>query len=352
MGIPENELNKVFEAFFKGSNNKKNSSGIGLHLTKELVDLHKGKVKVKSLKGAEFIVTLHKGKSHFSSNEIVQETEVLIDDKKDLMADLESNYFVESDLVYTDDQYSLLIIEDNKELSGFLSNKLSEQYNIFLSDGTDAIDKAFDLIPDIILCDVNLPEKDGFEICKELKKDLRTSHIPTVILTALSDKESYIKGLQAGADFYLTKPFSYSILIQSLKSLLYNREKLRFYFTNNVHKVEETDSFGNMEQDFLCRINEAIEEHMEDSHFSVENLADILKISRVQLYRKVKALLGLSISEYINEKRLAKAKNYLMESNFSISQIAYHVGYSSPGYFSTSFKNKYGITPNAFRNIN
>ncbi|MEH6408026.1 MAG: substrate-binding domain-containing protein, partial [Leeuwenhoekiella sp.] len=305
IGIPEKELNKVFEAFFKGSNNRKNSSGIGLHLTKELIDLHKGMIKVKSLKGSEFTVILNKGKSHFSSSEIIHETDVLIDEKKDLMADLESNYYVESNPVYTDDQYGILIIEDNKELSGFLSNKLSEQYNIYLSDGTDALDKAFDLIPDIILCDINLPEKDGFEICEELKKDLRTSHIPTVILTALSDKESYIKGLQAGADLYLTKPFSYSILIQSLKSLLYNREKLRFYFTNNVHKIEETDSFGNMEQAFLCRINEAIDEHIEDSHFSVENLADILKISRVQLYRKVKALLGISISEYINEKRLA-----------------------------------------------
>lgn len=352
IGIPENELNKVFEAFFKGSNNRKNSSGIGLHLTKELVDLHKGNIKVKSLKGSEFTVTLHKGKSHFGNTEIVQETDVPIDDKKDLMTGLESKYYVESNPVYIDDQYSILIIEDNKELSGFLSNKLSEQYNIYVSDGTDALDKAFDLIPDIILCDINLPEKDGFEICEELKKDLRTSHIPTVILTALSDKQSYIKGLQAGADLYLTKPFSYSILIQSLKSLLYNREKLRFYFTNNVHKVEETDSFGNMEQEFLCRINNAIEEHIEDSQFSVENLADILKISRVQLYRKVKALLGISISEYINEKRLAKAKNYLTESDFSISEIAYKVGYSSPGYFSTSFKNKYGLTPNAFRSTN
>lgn len=349
MGIPENELDKVFEAFFKGSNNRKNSSGIGLHLTKELVDLHKGKVKVKSLKGAEFTVTLHKGKSHFVNTEIVQETDVLIDDKKDLIADLESNYYVESNPLYTEDQYSILIIEDNKELSGFLSNKLCEQYNIYVSDGIDAIDKAFDLIPDIILCDINLPEKDGFEICEELKKDLRTSHIPTVILTALSDKESYLKGLQAGADMYLTKPFSYSILIQSLKSLLYNREKLRFYFTNNIHKVEKTDSFGNIEQAFLCSINEAIEEHIEDSNFSVENLADILKISRVQLYRKVKALLGISISEYINEKRLAKAKNYLTASDFSISEISYKVGYSSPGYFSTSFKNKYGLTPNTFR---
>ena len=231
-----------------------------------------------------------------------------------------------------------------------MSKKLSEQYNIFLSDGIDALEKAFDVIPDIILCDINLPEKDGFEICEELKNDLRTSHIPTVILTALSDKESYLKGLQAGADLYLTKPFSYSILIQSLKSLLYNREKLRFYYTNNIHRIEGADSFGNIEQKFLCRINEIIDAHIEDSQFSVEHLADELKISRVQLYRKVKALLGISISEYINDKRLSKAKNYLLDSQLSISEIAYNVGYSSPGYFSTSFKNKYGITPNSFRN--
>ena len=350
IGIPELELENVFQAFFKGSNNRKNSSGIGLHLTKELVELHQGKITVKSLKGTEFKIILYKGKSHFSQDDIIQEPDILSNNKKDLIGELEANYYVNPNPAYVDDHYSILIIEDNKELSGFLSKKLSEQYNIFLSDGTDALEKAFDVIPDIILCDINLPEKDGFEICEELKNDLRTSHIPTVILTALSDKESYIKGLQAGADLYLTKPFSYSILIQSLKSLLYNREKLRFYFTNNIHKIETSDSFGNIEQTFLRSINEKIDEHIEDSQFSVEHLADELKISRVQLYRKVKALLGISISEYINDKRLSKAKNYLLDSQLSISEIAYNVGYSSPGYFSTSFKNKYGITPNSFRN--
>ena len=350
IGIPQNEIDQVFQAFFKGSNNRKNSSGIGLHLSKEFVELHKGKIQVKSVHGTDFIITLLKGQAHFDEAEIIREQDWIDTNVIDFNSEnlVDENYMIQAP-DKDKEKYSVLIIEDNRELSQFLKNKLQLEYAIHLSDGTDAVDKALEIIPDIILCDISLPEKDGFEICEILKKDLRTSHIPTIILTALGGKESYLKGLQSGADLYLTKPFSYSILVQSIKSLLYNREKLRYYYTSNIHKIEEISSFGNIEQKFIEELNTLIKNNLGNSDYSVENLAENLTISRVQLYRKVKAMMGISISDYIANIRLEKAKMMLETGSLTIAEIAYATGFSSPNYFSTSFKNKYGIPPATFR---
>ncbi|WP_373517890.1 response regulator [Pricia sp.] len=239
---------------------------------------------------------------------------------------------------------SILIIEDNRDLSLFLKNKLMRDFEIHLSDGTDAIQKAFEFIPDIIICDINLPEKNGFEICASLKNDLRTSHIPTVILTASGNTESYLKGLESGADLYLTKPFSYSILIQAIQALLYNREKLRYYYTNNIHKITSTSTFGNLEQEFMQTLNVRIKDNLDKADSSVENLAEELHISRVQLYPKVKAMMGVSISDYIANIRLENARAMLESTTLTVSEIAYANGFSSPNYFSTAFKNQYAAS--------
>lgn len=350
IGIPEKEMDNVFQAFFKGSNNRKNSSGLGLHLSKEFVGMHKGAIEVRSFHGTEFIVTLYKGKAHFDETEIITDQD-LVDTH---VIDFTSEHLVhENYLVQAPDKgkekYSILIIEDNRDLLLFLKNKLNLEYDIHLSDGMDAIEKAFEVIPDVIICDIALPDKNGFGICEIIKNDLRTSHIPTIILTAMDDKESYLKGLDSGADLYLTKPFSYSILIQSIKSLLYNREKLRFYYTSNIHKIEHPDAFGNIEQRFINKLNGLIKDNLGNSEFSVENLAENLNISRVQLYRKVKAIMGISISDYIGNIRLEKAKSMLENTSLTISEIAYTSGFSSPNYFSTTFKNKYGMSPISYR---
>lgn len=350
IGIPEKEMQQVFQAFFKGSNNRKNSSGIGLHLSKEFVEMHKGSLEVKSIHGTEFVVSLYKGRAHFDESEIIAEPDLVDSDVIDFASQQlnDDNYLLQAPEANVE-KYSIFIIEDNLDLSLFLKNKLQLEYDIHLSDGTHAIEKAFEIIPDIILCDLNLPARSGFEICEILKNDLRTSHIPTIILTALGDKESYLKGLQSGADLYLTKPFSYSILVQSIKSLLYNREKLRFYYTSNIHKIDHTLSFGKIEQQFINKLNTLIRDNLGNSDFSVENLAEHLNISRVQLYRKVKAMMGISVSDYIGNIRLEKAKSMLENSALSISEIAYSTGFSSPNYFSTAFKNTYGTSPGSFR---
>ncbi len=350
IGIPDNELRNVFTPFFKGSNNRKNSSGVGLHLSKQFIELHLGKIEVRSHHGTEFVITLFKGNTHFNEDQIVIDPELVDTPINDFTEEiiLDDNYLGQG-TNNGEERYSILLIEDNRDLSYFLKNKLSVEYDIILSDGTDGVELAFENIPDIILCDVNLPDKNGFEICEILKDDLRTSHIPVIILTALGNKDSFIQGLQSGADLYLTKPFNFSILTQSIKSLLYNREKLRYYYTNNIHKIDQAQSFGSPEQLFVRQLNQYIKVNLDNTNFSVENLADSLNISRVQLYRKVKAMLGVSVSDYISNYRLEMSKSMLETTNLSISEIGYSTGFSSPNYFSTAFKNKYGVTPGAYK---
>jgi YesN/AraC family two-component response regulator len=311
--------------------------------------MHKGSIEVQSRHGAEFVVSLYKGNAHLGSEEIVYEPDIINDSILSFNEDYEEDTFIQQELLNDEDGYSILIIEDNTDLVKYLKGKLTQEYQVDTSDGTDGIDKALEIVPDIIICDVNLPGKSGFEICKTLKNDLRTSHIPNIILTAMNNKESYIQGLQAGADLYLTKPFSYAILFQSIKSLLYNRDKLRYYYINNIYKLDTDHNFGLFEQDFIASINKLIDRNLDNSKFSVEQLADELNISRVQLYRKIKAILGVNISDYIQNIRLEKSKSMLDDYKLSISEIAYAAGFSSPNYFSTCFKNKYNESPKSYR---
>lgn len=349
IGIPKDEINNVFQVFYQGSNNNKAGSGIGLNLTKEYIEKHKGKIEVKSKHGTEFIITLYKDCVHLNPSELIYEPDIIDTNSNNFIDEFEENTNVIQKPLNEDGNYSILIIEDNHDLIKFLKSKLSLDYIVHTSDGSDGIEMAADLIPDIIICDINLPNKSGFEVCEVLKNDLRTSHIPIVILTALNNKESYIRGLESGADLYLTKPFSLSVLAQSIKTLIYNKERLRYYFVNNVHNLIDHINYGSLEQEFIQKINKVISDNLDNHKFSVENLADQLSLSRMQLYRKVKAIVGMKVSDYIQDIRLEKAKSLLQNAELTISEIAYATGFSSPSYFSTSFKGKFKKTPKAFK---
>ena len=349
IGIPKEELNSVFKPFYRGSNNNKSSSGIGLHLSKEFIELHKGSIIVNSNIGAEFEITLYKDNVHLSSDNIVYEPDIIDNNSLSFDLDYEDDAFTVQNDLNKDERDTILIIEDNIDLVKYLNGKFNIEYNVSISNGSDSLEKAFEIVPDLIICDVNLPDKNGFEICHILKKDIRTSHIPTIILTAYDNKESYIRGLDSGADLFLTKPFSFAILHRSIKNLLYNREKLRKHYIKNLYKTKPLEEIGLSEQGFIDRMNKHIYENIDDSSFTVEQLAVKLNISRVQLYRKIKSILNISISDYILNIRLEKAKKLILESKLSISEIAYSVGFSSPSYFSSSFKNKFGKTPKVFR---
>ncbi|MFV5689648.1 substrate-binding domain-containing protein [Flavobacterium sp. ZT3R25] len=348
IGIPEKEINQIFSPFFQGSNNYRNGSGIGLNLSKNFVDLHEGIIEVKSINGAEFSVYLKLGDGHIDKSKIVNESTYFLDSENGYEY-LESELTPSTESIITENKPSLLIIEDNADLLDFIASKLKEDYIVSRCNGTKAVEMALELMPDIVVCDLNLPEKNGFEICEVLKTNMITSHIPVIILTAMDDNNTYIKSLEVGADLFLTKPFNLKVLKQSIKGLLFNREKLRYYYTKNINKIEN-DGLSLIEREFLNKINLILEKNIDDSSFSVENLASKLNISRVQLYRKVKAVLGIGVGDYINNFRLEKAKELLMTTTMNISEIAYSCGFASPNYFSTTFKTKYGIPPKDFRN--
>ncbi|SHF91344.1 monosaccharide ABC transporter substrate-binding protein, CUT2 family [Flavobacterium fluvii] len=348
IGIPEKEINQIFSPFFQGSNNYRNGSGIGLNLSKNFVDLHEGNIEVSSVNGAEFSVYLKLGDDHVDKSKIMNVSDYISDTENEYEY-LETELTPSTESLITENKHSILIIEDNVDLLDFIATKLKEDYSVTRCNGTKAIEMAMELMPDIVVCDLNLPEKNGFEICEALKTNMITSHIPVIILTAMDDNTTYIKSLEVGADLFLTKPFNLKVLKQSIKGLLFNREKLRYYYTNNIDKIE-TDGLSLIEREFLNKINLILEKHLDDSSFSVEELAGKLSISRVQLYRKVKAVLGIGVGDYINNFRLEKAKELLMTTSMNISEIAYSCGFTSPNYFSTTFKTKYGIPPKDFRN--
>lgn len=350
IGIPKDEVDQLFEPFFKGSNNRKKSSGIGLYLTRIFVELHKGSIEVKADKGTRFYLSILKGNAHLDEDEIIYLPESIQNNVIDYELELTQGYDQSTEVIVPSpkDLNKLLLIEDNIDLSEYLTRKLSNHYEVVRNLGEKPLEDAFDIIPDIIICDINLPDISGYEICKALKNDIRTSHIPIIILTAFSDNVSYIEGMKSGADLYLTKPFSFSVLLQSIQSLVYNREKLRYYFTNNFFRLGK-GKIHSQDEMFLINLEEMIAKNLDNSLYNVEQLANDLDLSRVQLYRKVKALMGISVSDYLTNYRLDYAKTLLLNSDQTISEIAYASGFSSPNYFATLFKRKYESSPNSFR---
>ncbi|MFL9831136.1 substrate-binding domain-containing protein [Flavobacterium sp. ST-87] len=349
IGIPEKEIKQVFSPFFQGTNNYRNGSGIGLNLSKSFIDLHQGIIEVKSVNGAEFSVYLKLGESHLNKADIVNSSYHSFVTDENEYEYLENEFSQSSESLIVENKQSLLIVEDNIDLLDFMYSKLKEDYIVTRCNGLKAIEKALELMPDIVICDLNLPERNGFEICETLKKNMITSHIPVIILTAMDDSSTYLKSLEVGADLFLTKPFNFKVLKQSIKGLLFNREKLRYYYTNNIDKIE-SDNLSLIEKEFLNKINIILENNIDNSSFSVEELASSLNISRVQLYRKVKGVLGIGVGDYINNFRLDKAKILLSTTTMNISEIAYSCGFASPNYFSTAFKTKFGVTPKDYRN--
>lgn len=352
IGIPKDEQSELFKPFFKGSNNRKSSSGIGLFISKQFVELHNGEISIESNpKGTQIQIILPLGKKHLNKDQIIGSKSILKKSVIDFESDDHMTLIEKTNSKFDSETDSILIIEDNIDLLNFLSNKFRSRFNTLTSTGSDAIELALESIPDIIICDINLSDKSGFEITKELKSDIRTSHIPIIILTALSDSESYISALKAGADMYLTKPFSFSVLSQSIRSILFNRDKLKEFYVSNMHKIENLHSLNGNDQQFIKKLNLTINEFISSKieSLSIDEIASKLGVSRIQLYRKVKALIGVNIGDYLNDLVLENAKLMIETTDMTISEIAYANGFSSPNYFSTAFKNKYKSTPLSYR---
>lgn len=347
-GIAEADQPHILEWFYQGSHSPANSSGLGLALAEGLTRLHEGKLTFRSQigHGSTFEVTLPLAKPaaflDAKSNGIpTVPLAFLPDDEFSDAAELTPSSRSDA---------TALIIEDHEEVRNFLVQKLQPHFQVSTAtDGAAGLRLASESIPDVIVCDINLPELSGLEVATALKGDWRTSHIPLVLLTARDTPEQQLAGVQAGADLYLTKPFNPAFLLESLRTLLRNRDQQREHFRRELSVDTATVAPQRVDQKFLADLTAIIEANLDRSSLSVDDIARSLGVSQMQLYRKVKALLGTGVIDYIQSLRLTKARLLLLQEGSAIAQVAYQTGFSSPSYFATLFKSKYQVSPSEYR---
>lgn len=350
-GMSETEKERAFDLYFSGQKKYSLGTGLGLALSREFVHLHHGDIEVASSKneGTTFTITLPKGDAH-----------LMIDEKTSLETTerITPIFFEETDLPSSlpqpvedgsNESATILLIEDNTDLSYYIVNKLNKMASISAyTNAEEGWEGILGTIPDLIICDVMLPGMDGFELTHRVKEDFRTSHIPVLLLTAKSQIDAQIEGSKAGADVYLTKPFNTVHLSETIKTMLNNRAKVQRRFGSEYVFTSDNKA----EKRFLNELTARIESHISEAAFGVEKLSTEMGMSRVQLYRKVQALLQMNVNDYITEIRINKAKTLLRETNKSIAEIAYETGFNSPAYFTTLFRQKQNQTPSEYRKGN
>lgn len=350
-GLKEEQIANIFERFYQVNNLNKTyygGTGIGLEVVQNFVKLHKGKIKVTSELGAgtTFTIILPEGNTYFSEEETL--TEKVEDQVKEesffipnTNTESTSNVSEETNL----SSRTLLIVEDNTELRNYLKDELKSQYKILLAkNGKEGLRMAKEFLPDIIMTDVIMPEMDGFLFCKHIKSDIKTSHIPLLMLTAKTTIENRMEGIENGADAYMIKPFDMGLLKLRLSQLITSRQLIfNKYF--NVISDAETNNTTSMDKEFIEKVLSYINERIGDPDLNVESLASQLNLSRSQFYRKIKALTNQTANEFIRNIRLLKAKQMIEMGNSNISEVCYKVGFSSPSYFTKCFKSYFGILP-------
>ena len=355
IGIPPNKLAHVFDRFYQveypdgyRDTRKSEGTGIGLALTKELVALMEGEIEVKSQpgEGTEFVVSLPIHRNAPVAEAAAPTIAVVREDWPS--AGLE-------DAAAQDDLPLLLLIEDNHDVATFIRACVQERYTVeWAKNGAAGIEMALETIPDIIISDVMMPEKDGFEVCQTLKNDERTDHIPIILLTAKAGVESRLEGLGVGADAYLSKPFLKEELFIRLEKLIELRRRLQEKFAGgdfiSATPAAQPPSAAAPGVAFLEKASLFILGHLDDTEFGNEELAREMAMSESQLNRKVKALTGKTLSVFIRGVRLQQGKILLQTTSLNVSEIAYAVGFADPSYFSRTFSQEFGFAPSKFRN--
>ena len=350
-GLSKDQVNRIFKRFYQVDNLNKiyyGGTGIGLEVVKNFVKLHKGKIKVKSEvgSGTTFKVILPANKKYFNADEFFNENIAETDTKeKYVMSSSMDNEQSQKEETLNTNLKTLLIVEDNTELRNYLKSELKSQYKILLAkNGKEGLDIAKANLPDIILTDVIMPEMDGFVFCKHIKSDVKTSHIPLLMLTAKTTIENRVEGIENGADAYMVKPFDMGLLKLRLSQLITSRQLIfNKYF--NVLSDANTNNTTSIDKAFIEKVLKYINEGIGDPNLNVETLASKLNLSRSQFYRKIKALTNQTANEFIRNIRLLRAKQIIEAGNNNISEVCYKVGFSSPSYFTKCFKAHFGILP-------
>lgn len=354
IGIEPEKLSKIFDRFFQvddAQNRKFEGTGIGLALVKELVEVLKGKILVNSSNNIGTTFKVHLPINIETWKDFIIETTENKALKADFKEKLVKSLEIEQEITLETDNI-LLVVDDNEDIRKYIRSIFEKEYKVVEAvNGKDGIEKATAQIPDVIISDLMMPEMDGFEFCKILKADEKTSHIPIVMLTAKANVESRIEGFELGADDYLIKPFNNQEMEARVKNLLVIREKIKKHYQKkgNQNPVGTDVKINVIDEQFIKKIRDIIDINLSDSQFSIEKLADVMTLSTTQLRRKVKALSNQTIVEFIRMYRLEKAAQLLAQNAGNVSEIAFNVGFDSLSYFSKVFQEVYGVLPSDYR---
>lgn len=369
-GISQDEADKIFERFFQAKG-AASGTGIGLALVKSFVELHHGEARVESEpgKGSDFIVVIPREQE--GDSQVIHNDVDIVDNSVNASASTGKNVVDESVLQYIDDgdrshgkvqqlvsentnRPTVLVIDDNTDIRQYERTLLQDEYIVLeAADGKEGLAVALKEVPDLVICDVMMPVMDGLEFTKQLKTNTATSHIPVIMLTAKNLEEHRAEGYEHGADSYITKPFHSKVLLARIENLLRQRQLLKNLY-QGAQEAEKEISEAHLEdrdKQFLKQLQAIIQKNLSDSEFGVEDMGQQIGLSRVQLYRKVKAMTGSSVVDLLRKARLAKARRLLETHSMSVSEVAYEVGFSAPSYFTKCFKEEYGMLPGDVGNV-
>ena len=369
-GISQDEADKIFERFFQAKG-AASGTGIGLALVKSFVELHHGEARVESElgKGSDFIVVIPREQE--GDSQVIHNDADIVDNSANASAPEGKNVIDESVLQYIDDgdrsrgkvqqlvsentnRPTVLVIDDNTDIRQYERTLLQDEYIVLeAADGKEGLAVALKEVPDLVICDVMMPVMDGLEFTKRLKTNTATSHIPVIMLTAKNLEEHRAEGYEHGADSYITKPFHSKVLLARIENLLRQRQLLKNLYQGSKEAEKEISEahLEDRDRQFLKQLQAIIQKNLSDSEFGVEDMGQQIGLSRVQLYRKVKAMTGSSVVDLLRKARLAKARRLLETRSMSVSEVAYEVGFSAPSYFTKCFKEEYGMLPGDVGNV-
>ncbi|MBU3821396.1 response regulator [Flavobacteriaceae bacterium XHP0103] len=367
IGIPKEELPYIFDKFYQAKSTStivNQGTGIGLSLTKGLVELHKGQIRVESNPNQEtvFVILIPIDKECYNEEDIV-EIPGCIDAPQPITEEAKKlnvqEFEMENEVVESEDwdeeveesksKPQILVVEDNEELRNYICLELKQEFNTLeAKNGQEGLELALEHSPDLIISDIIMPIKSGIELCEELKKNIKTSHIPFILLTARTTVEDQISGVETGADVYITKPFSIRFLLAQVNQIIESRQKLYTQYSQDLSLMPNKMAHNEIDQAFLQKAIDYIKENMQNPQLGVIAIAELFNLSRMQIYRKIKALTGKSVVNFIRMVKIKEALRLMDAQKYTLTEISYMTGFNSPSYFTTSFKEEYGKSPSEY----